>query len=138
MSKRKLKIHPPGTPLPPDHPFAKTLIFFVAQRRACTPKKSMVASPPIRVRKNGSDTEAAYLKFRLMLQQFLDVRPCPVDDAETTMEISEAKGVGIRSAQEKSAEAAPPPLVPQRPPDLEDIAFEILRQARYKRSKRLG
>lgn len=25
------------------------------------------------------------------------------------------------------------PLIPQRSPDLEDIAFEILRQARYKR-----
>lgn len=114
MSKRKLKIHPPGTPLPPDHPFAKTLIYFVARRHACTPKKSRMASRPTRARKNGTDTEDAYLKFRLMLQHLLDGSQCPVDDAKTT------------------------PLVPQRPPDLEDIAFEILRQARYKQSKRLG
>jgi hypothetical protein len=54
----KLTIHPPGTPLPADHPFAQPVIIFGAKR--------------------------------------------------------------------------PPPLVPTRPPDLEDIAFEILRQARYR------
>lgn len=59
QAKGKLTIHPQGTPLPPDHPFAQPVIIFGAKRPA---------------------------------QRF----------------------------------------VPKREPDLEDIAFEILRQARYK------
>lgn len=59
QTKGKLTIHPPGTPLPPDYPFAQPVIIF-----------------------------------------------------------------GVNCPEQ--------PLVPKREPDLDDIAFEILRQARYK------
>lgn len=49
------------------------------------------------------------------------------------LEPSDTTTFVVTFPQGRAPERVHLPLIPQRSPDLEDIAFEILRQARYKR-----
>jgi hypothetical protein len=132
MGKGKLTIHPPGTPLEPDHPFATPQILFVPR---CSPPSSTpnAASThqPSQAAESGPDSDAATIKSwaELITKIEEDLR------AEgRTVNVSEACNTGefiVTFPQRPALEAVQLPLVPQLPPDLEDIAFEILR-SRYK------
>lgn len=91
-------IHPPGTPLEPDHPFAKVCILFAPRLRSPSmTKRATGQRNDVELPKSNED-EFGFFKRRLY------------DDIAISIKY---------------------PLVPQPVPDLEDIAFEILRE-RYK------
>lgn len=138
MGKRKLTFRPLRITLLPNRPLFKTQILFVTWRNDGTAPDSGHALQPTQARQNDTYAEDAYHKFRLKLQQALDGRPCTGKDDGTDMKAGQIQEPAINSSYGKATGAGHWPLVPQRPPDLEDIAFEILRQAQYKHSKRLG
>ena len=122
----KLTIHPPGTPLKPDHPFATPQILFVPKHSL--PHGGDVESPAscggaeraIEANVNAGPIE----HWDKLLRNFDDrlrASGRTVTVEESSREDEFIASFPVRAAIERL------PLIPQLPPDLEDIAFEILR-----------
>lgn len=127
-----LKINAPGTPFEPGHPFATPQILFMPRSLAAHRAAARAQLPPATPQMI-KDVDAGYVRFRRQLLNRQQGQQQSESHGEQEIVHGDAVDVCPADSRAQLTEAVIQPLVPQRPPDLEDIAFEILRQRYRKR-----
>lgn len=125
----KLTIHPPGTPFEPDHPFATPQILFVPRLFSPPPASTAKRWEPNGEAGSatGASTDAEFVKVWAEMLENLDERLRASGRTVSVINSPHANEFEATFLQAGRVETERLALVPQLPPDLEDIAFKILR-----------